>query len=107
MAQWRGAFYSFLENINGNGGFACPVVCANGRVGKAGPAGGAGRSSPVSAQSTSKASDVDHKALALNNSLNSCVRACVRVSVCMRVRAAARFDRSSSPNAALLRVRRE
>lgn len=49
--------FSFLENINGDAGFACPAVCANGRTGKAGLAGGAGGSSPVSAQSTTEASD--------------------------------------------------
>lgn len=51
-------FFSFLENINGKSRFACPAVCANGRTGKAGLAGGAGGSSPVSAQSTTKASEI-------------------------------------------------
>lgn len=65
-ARWRSratepqrcAFFSFLENINGKSRFACPAVCANGRTGKAGLAGGAGGSSPVSAQSTTKASEI-------------------------------------------------
>ncbi|KAK2846913.1 hypothetical protein Q5P01_009912 [Channa striata] len=53
-ARWRSAALRFsppfLENINGKSGFACPAVCANGRTGKAGLAGGVGRSSPVSPQ---------------------------------------------------------
>lgn len=56
-------FYSSLENINGDSGFACPAACANGRNGKAGLAGGAGGSSPVSAQSTTKASEMNTSAL--------------------------------------------
>lgn len=66
-----------------------------GALGRLGQRVEPGEAAPVSAQSTSKASDVDHKALPLNNSPNSCVRA----SVCMRVRAATRLDCSSSPNA--------
>lgn len=50
-----------------------------GALGRLGQRVEPGEAAPVSAQSTSKASDVDHKALALNSSLNSCVRACVCV----------------------------
>ncbi|KAK2912784.1 hypothetical protein Q8A73_006897 [Channa argus] len=61
-ARWRSAapetrrcafFPSFLENINGKSEFACPAVCANGRTGKAGLAGGVGGSNPATHSSTS------------------------------------------------------
>lgn len=64
-ARWRSgapdtercALFLFWKNINGKSEFACPAVCANGRTGKAGLAGGVGGRSPVSAQSTTKASE--------------------------------------------------
>ena len=60
--RWRSGapeeelLFILSENINGNSGFACPAVCANGRS-EGWVSGWSRGSSPVYTQSTTKASE--------------------------------------------------